>query len=187
MGLPALAGFLLKEGGECHFSVNSPSSDLSGARPGRFTACSPRYVFTSTHKTHPLGPNQFRSVPGPGACARSGARAPGRRSCALCRRSPRAYQQSAPLFRSRCLFSLENETLGSSSHRWEMSGTVTSPSVVGNWKAERTYANTFFWNFFICPQHSHRASYVSKLSPIYHLVVKIINVSGPNIGTITII
>lgn len=63
VGLPALAGFLLKDGGECHFSVNSPSSDLSGARPGRFTACSPRYVFTSTHKTHPLAPNQFRSVP----------------------------------------------------------------------------------------------------------------------------
>lgn len=40
---------------------------------------------------------------------------------------------------------------------------------------------------YLPSQYSSRASDTLNLPTIYHLVVKIMNASGPNIGTITII
>lgn len=62
-----------------------------------------------------------------------------------------AYQQNTPLFSWCCLFAPENKALCKPSTIWEILGTVMSPSVVGNWKAEGTYANTFFWNLSALP------------------------------------
>lgn len=59
VGLPGPAGLPLKDTGECHSWVNSPSNDLSEICLVCFIVCPPWRISSDSKMTHPLIPNHF--------------------------------------------------------------------------------------------------------------------------------